>query len=428
MPLQISQVWGPSVPNTMPNGNSPEIYGTWSLLCAAYPYGGLTMSNMGGVCNWLNPNQPHVDFALDIGDIRLYDQEYLRIICVSRCHCEGLPGTPGVAPGASPAPPLDIRLSQQRRALWGIEHSLHTRYPQAAGGQALWHGYLVESAIWCQANNMPFQRPAGVSVSNVLQRLADGSEILPNGILATQYFNWTSFCAAVEFGGLPESNMGGVCVTVTKNGVTSRRLAFNNHPREAQLYGFADPRLLFMGRAMAYCVLNCLCVGQRDAGGQVGQPRAAIRHLSEEEWAKQRRRLERAESGGAFIDRSESESSSTSEEKQSVEKPNRGRRKKTCAARRECEDYRCGPSKESDCFCEVTRVGLSQKFAMVGCAAALFEIGSALSGRDVNDWSCPCNASYVSHQCCSSTNGLVWEGASHKLGEVHVEPLNESTP
>ncbi|KAI9669525.1 MAG: hypothetical protein M1817_004644 [Caeruleum heppii] len=33
---------------------------------------------------------------------------------------------------------------------------------------------------------------------------------------------------------------------------------------------------------------------------------------------------------------------------------------------------------------------------------------------------CPCNASYVSHSCCGSSTGVVWEGSSARLGQLKL--------
>ena len=45
----------------------------------------------------------------------------------------------------------------------------------------------------------------------------------------------------------------------------------------------------------------------------------------------------------------------------------------------------------------------------------------SLSGKRDEGRPCPCNATYVSHACCGTEDGLVWEAAGFKLGEILMQ-------
>ncbi|KAI9679217.1 MAG: hypothetical protein M1817_005236 [Caeruleum heppii] len=53
------------------------------------------------------------------------------------------------------------------------------------------------------------------------------------------------------------------------------------------------------------------------------------------------------------------------------------------------------------------------------------ERGSMVWEGGEETWPCPCNATYVSHQCCDSATGVVWEREEMKLGELRELRLSE---
>ena len=50
---------------------------------------------------------------------------------------------------------------------------------------------------------------------------------------------------------------------------------------------------------------------------------------------------------------------------------------------------------------------------------------AAADAADLNNVACPCNCSYVSHACCGSASGIVYEAPGLNLGMV--EPPNSTT-
>ncbi len=37
---------------------------------------------------------------------------------------------------------------------------------------------------------------------------------------------------------------------------------------------------------------------------------------------------------------------------------------------------------------------------------------------EASAWPCPCHRSYFSHSCCDAEDGMMWEHAKPKLGEL----------
>ena len=82
----------------------------------------------------------------------------------------------------------------------------------------------------------------------------------------------------------------------------------------------------------------------------------------------------------------------------------------SCVASCTKSNFKCASNR---CQCRVNRVegGL---WNLIGCTA------SKLGKRDDEESSCPCNASYVSHGCCDSKHGLVWEHPNQNLGRLEL--------
>ena len=70
---------------------------------------------------------------------------------------------------------------------------------------------------------------------------------------------------------------------------------------------------------------------------------------------------------------------------------------------------------EGDCFCVLTGARYEPGAGEVEYFASC---SNSLLGKRGEPMPCPCNSTYVSHACCSHTNGLVWEGPEKKLGRV----------
>jgi hypothetical protein len=80
----------------------------------------------------------------------------------------------------------------------------------------------------------------------------------------------------------------------------------------------------------------------------------------------------------------------------------------------------CGPDggSLSGCACRASlRVDGQRGKATAWCGAIPLFLPDSLLGKrgDILE-SCACNASYVSHGCCGSLDGIVWEGAEAWLG------------
>lgn len=78
---------------------------------------------------------------------------------------------------------------------------------------------------------------------------------------------------------------------------------------------------------------------------------------------------------------------------------------------------------ETSCGCIATSsmmgASLSDVVYSASCQASQSTIAGGGRGggrRDLEGMPCPCNASYVSHTCCSANDGLVWEAPEAKLG------------
>jgi hypothetical protein len=105
-----------------------------------------------------------------------------------------------------------------------------------------------------------------------------------------------------------------------------------------------------------------------------------------------------------------------------------------CASRTECEspDPTCGRCKAlvSDEDRHAAGLGpwLPNHRLISMCVAAvpffLSDSKGGLGGRGLSeDWGCPCNRTYVSHACCSSGDGMIWERSELKLGALAMEEM-----
>ncbi|KAI9675033.1 MAG: hypothetical protein M1817_001439 [Caeruleum heppii] len=105
----------------------------------------------------------------------------------------------------------------------------------------------------------------------------------------------------------------------------------------------------------------------------------------------------------------------------------------TCGGR--CTNVKdCGPGdSDTACTCripnwvEIIKAGLDPVFPLAICFTVAKQMAAAHHSRDIGNVSmesapCPCNATYISHGCCSSSDGMIWEDEGQKLGRL-VETL-----
>ena len=59
-------------------------------------------------------------------------------------------------------------------------------------------------------------------------------------------------------------------------------------------------------------------------------------------------------------------------------------------------------------------------FYLSSCVSVQTRLGGKVK-RELIDWPCPCNASYVSQACCEAEQGLVWEPRDLKRGVLALE-------
>ena len=78
-------------------------------------------------------------------------------------------------------------------------------------------------------------------------------------------------------------------------------------------------------------------------------------------------------------------------------------------------NHDCTSGGNTGCMCSVQ---FQQYQPGSGTVAFLAACIISLSGKRDESMPCPCNASYVSHSCCGSESGLVWEAENFKLGEL----------
>ncbi|KAI9720511.1 MAG: hypothetical protein M1828_005682 [Chrysothrix sp. TS-e1954] len=84
----------------------------------------------------------------------------------------------------------------------------------------------------------------------------------------------------------------------------------------------------------------------------------------------------------------------------------------TCTAGQDCG------AQADTCICKVVS---STYIPRLGIEKYLAECSLPLLGkRDMEtiEAPCPCNTSYVSHACCDTRDGWVWESEDRKLGEL----------
>lgn len=92
---------------------------------------------------------------------------------------------------------------------------------------------------------------------------------------------------------------------------------------------------------------------------------------------------------------------------------------RNCTTNPDCE----GASGES-CTCLAAQStqyqpGSGRIAFIAACIVSLSaEQQSSRGEKRAEAWSCPCNRSYVSHECCRAVDGLVWEAEEFKLGEL----------
>jgi hypothetical protein len=74
------------------------------------------------------------------------------------------------------------------------------------------------------------------------------------------------------------------------------------------------------------------------------------------------------------------------------------------------------------CIARQQSVALSLTGLIASCGLVLStHRGHKLGGRGLSmEEPCACNSTYVSAACCQSDDGMVWESAEMKLGELQV--------
>lgn len=75
----------------------------------------------------------------------------------------------------------------------------------------------------------------------------------------------------------------------------------------------------------------------------------------------------------------------------------------------------CNTSGKSSCMCSAQSEQYQPGSGTVAFVAACI---ISMSGKREESMPCPCNGSYVSHGCCGSEDGVVWEAEEFKLGEL----------
>ncbi|KAI9888486.1 MAG: hypothetical protein M1814_006877 [Vezdaea aestivalis] len=85
--------------------------------------------------------------------------------------------------------------------------------------------------------------------------------------------------------------------------------------------------------------------------------------------------------------------------------------------------YSPGNVAGSSCAC----VAMSDILPMLGNYSSPFYVGTCVDLSVVLNPKCPCNVTYVSEACCNSTDGIVHEDASKKLGELDPSVYNETS-
>ena len=75
----------------------------------------------------------------------------------------------------------------------------------------------------------------------------------------------------------------------------------------------------------------------------------------------------------------------------------------------------CSVGQNKSCICSTQSEQYQPSAGTVAFVAACI---MSLSGKRAESAPCPCNSTYVSHACCVSEDGNVWEAGKFKLGEL----------
>ena len=75
----------------------------------------------------------------------------------------------------------------------------------------------------------------------------------------------------------------------------------------------------------------------------------------------------------------------------------------------------CSVGQNQSCICSTQSEQYQPGTGTIAFVAACI---ISLSGKRAESKPCPCNSTYVSHTCCRSEDGLVWEPEEFKLGEL----------
>ncbi|KAI9894284.1 MAG: hypothetical protein M1814_004138 [Vezdaea aestivalis] len=416
-----------SLSHVLVNGEPTGDYQNATMLCAATPYGGHRLSNMGAFCDRSYPSVPRLGFALDIGDSRLYDLGFLRHTCRSSCKC--LPADESTALELIRTVPIPDKIP----LLAAIANSVRNKQNVIRQGRSVasvasmtYNSYFDPNEIWCH-DQMP-----GLSIQTILSRALPENHFVRQS-QKQSHQNITSLCAAVPFGGLPEGNLGAHCRRPTPKGRGLTHLIFGpltgmgvfdgqngSAATQIQYLNWPDWTLRDSKVLRRLCEMRCFCGGMED-GGVVGEIAPKIRDYTSEEIDSLKIAWERG-----YAARQTSSPVVSSDE---------SLRTKACQARQTCKNFRCDGTDEPGCKCFAKKFNNdTAQFEVVGCgltSAAEHEklpvpyeddtIGRRRTTEESGGFKppCPCNGTYVSHLCCDSISKIVWESPRMKLGELH---------
>ncbi|KAI9890865.1 MAG: hypothetical protein M1814_003504 [Vezdaea aestivalis] len=398
---------------TLPNNEPPVTYQTYTSLCAAYPYGGFARSSLGGWCDRHHPQGPMLDYAVDVGDYRLFTNSFLRGLCTLRCLCSLQPNeylTPQVAtsrPGGFMSNANSI--TSLRNYDW-VESTPFLPQTVRFAGTSLTPG--DSGAIHC--TSAPPQDVVPGSIRRVLNLPPVGA-LMPNTKSPAAYQNYTALCASAAFGGLPDSNMGGVCLPIS---LFRTRVVFWGLGRNLR-WGNGDPRIRLIPALQTLCRSRCECVTLNSRSDM--KPADPIGPVTTEEEVLHTRAVLLGR-----LDSSSTPGSSGAGWRPRVGLTSGFRPYQRCALSQSCgleQGWKCS----GGCACLASEVRKGT-FKPMGCGrqegltttergwlgGRSIDIGDP--GAETGRWGCPCNASYVSRGCCGADEGMVWEGMEFKMG------------
>lgn len=96
---------------------------------------------------------------------------------------------------------------------------------------------------------------------------------------------------------------------------------------------------------------------------------------------------------------------------------------KNCSSAQDCSAFQAVGQESGDgtCTCQAHSSQYQPQSSTVAfLATCLTMLGSGGGGKREEQLPCPCNSTYVSHSCCESPDGIVWEPSSMKLGFLAV--------